>query len=71
MKNSDFYILWEFKETARPLLGRQLEADTMRAACTPFYERLLARGHSHYDALDLMRSIWIDLAKEGRREAAQ
>jgi hypothetical protein len=65
MKNSDFYILREFKEIARPLLGRQLEADTMRAACKPFYERLLARGHSHYDALDLMRAVWIDLAREG------
>jgi hypothetical protein len=70
MKNTDFYILWEFKEIARPLLGRQLEADTMRAACKPFYERLLARGHSHNDALGLMRDIWIDLGKEGR-EAVQ
>jgi hypothetical protein len=64
MRNSDFYILREFREIARGILGQPLNADQLRAACRPFYERLLARGHSHFEALDLMRSIWIDLARE-------
>lgn len=61
IQDTDFFILREFEAAVAHLRGCPVSValkQDMLAIGTPFLNRLLANGHSRFDAIDLMRAVF-------------
>jgi hypothetical protein len=61
IQDTDFFILREFEAAAAHLRGCPVDQALQRnmlGIATPFVNRLLANGHSRFDAIDLLRAVF-------------
>lgn len=65
MKNTDAFILMQFRAAVAPLRDLPLAEATeqMGVIGRPFLDRLKANGHEFPDAIGLLRAVWVDLKK--------
>jgi hypothetical protein len=62
IQDTDFFILREFEAAVAHLRGCPVSValkQDMLAIGAPFLNRLLANGHSRFDAIDLMRAVFV------------
>ena len=66
MKNTDAFILMQFRDAVAPLRDLPLADATahMGVIGRPFLDQLKANGHEFPDAIGLLRAVWVDLKKE-------
>lgn len=65
MKNTDAFILMQFRDAVAPLRDLPLAEATaqMGTIGRPFLDQLKANGHEFPDAIGLLRAVWVDLKK--------
>lgn len=65
MKNTDAYILMQFRDTVRHLRGLPVGELTSRMGelGKPTLDALKANGHDLADAIGLMREVWRDIER--------
>jgi hypothetical protein len=64
MKDSDAFILMQFRDAIAPIMAAEkLDAKTMESAARPYFERLKKNGHEWPDAISLMRAVILDFKK--------
>lgn len=65
MKNTDAFILMQFRDAVAPLRDLPLAEATaqMGVIGRPFLDQLKANGHEFPDAIGLLRAVWVDLKK--------
>ena len=65
LKQSDAFILMQFREAVAPLKDKTLSEATadMGIIGRPFFDQLKNNGHEWPDAIALMRAVWADIKK--------
>jgi len=63
LQRTDAYILMEFKDAVKPLMGKPLTEEHKLAVgkvAHPFYKRLLANGNTPREAAWLLQKVYED-----------